>query len=169
MSNLSSPRNSSATCEKPDAAGVRGASRHFGLAPRSLAPWRCLFLGIAIVLPACHARDAEYYAYRGEVRLTKGEHDKAIADFNEAIRLDRDYAYAYDRRGIVWQDMGEYDEAIIDYSEALRIYPRYPPAYCGRGHAWAKKGDYDKAASDYNRALAVDPKYAPAYEGLSWL
>ena len=68
---------------------------------------------------------------------TKEEYDKAIADYNEAIRLDPKDAAAYDNRGNAWQAKGEYDKAIADYNEAIRLDPKDADAYNGRAWLWA--------------------------------
>ena len=44
---------------------------------------------------------------------TQGELDSAMADYNEAIRLDPS-AHAYGNRGNVWFAMQEYDKALAD-------------------------------------------------------
>jgi tetratricopeptide (TPR) repeat protein len=129
---------------------------------------RC-FLLLALVFSGCRPQDAEYYLYRGSVWTTKDEYAKAIADFNEAIRLAPNCAEAYDGRGIVWQITGEYDKAISDYSRAVQINPKFAHAFNNRGQVWTEKGEYDKAISDHNHALAVSPNYAPAYSALGWL
>ena len=43
------------------------------------------------------------YNNRGYSWYAKNEYDKAIADYNEAIRLDPKFALAYVDRGIVWR------------------------------------------------------------------
>ncbi len=53
----------------------------------------------------------------------KGAVDRAIADLDEAIRLDPLYARAYVERGLAFQDKGDLERAIADHSEAIRREP----------------------------------------------
>jgi lipoprotein NlpI len=105
---------------------------------------------------------AHAYYFRGVAYEAKGDNDRAIADFNEAIRLDPKYAYAYNDRGIAYQAKGDNDRAIADYNEAIRLDPKFALAYNNRG-AYFAKGDNDRAIADYNEAIRLDPKYALAY------
>ena len=56
------------------------------------------------------------YNNRGNGYRTKGDNDRAIADYNESIRLDPNYAYPYNGRGNAYRARGENDRAIADYS-----------------------------------------------------
>lgn len=51
-------------------------------------------------------------------------YDRAIADFNEAIRIDPQSAFAYFSRGNAYSDNGDYDRAFADYDESLQLRPR---------------------------------------------
>jgi tetratricopeptide (TPR) repeat protein len=57
------------------------------------------------------------------VWLAKLQHDKALADFTEAIRLDPTYADAWNGRAIVWHATGKYEQAVADFTEASRLDP----------------------------------------------
>jgi tetratricopeptide (TPR) repeat protein len=98
------------------------------------------------------------------------EHDKAIADFNEAIRLDPKFASAYSNRGVAWYNKKEYDKANADFNEAIHIDSKYVFSYKNRGYAWSETKEYDKAIADYNEAIRLAPKYALAYyyRGKAW-
>ena len=54
----------------------------------------------------------------------KGEFDKAIADFTEAIRLNPQFAWAYWGRGHVYEVNRDFDKAIADFTESIRLDPR---------------------------------------------
>lgn len=84
--------------------------------------------------------------------------DTKIHYYNEALRLNAQYAYAYHNRGIARKQQGDVDGAIADYDEALRLNPRYVYAYANRGNARADKGDLDGAIADYDEALRLNPE-----------
>ena len=103
-----------------------------------------------------------YYS-RGLAYYDKGDDDRAIAEYNEAIRLDPKFAYAYSSRGLAYDHKGDLDRASPDYNEAIRLDPKYAQAYFNRGNAYYQKGDDDRAIADYNEAIRLTPKYAYAY------
>jgi tetratricopeptide (TPR) repeat protein len=100
----------------------------------------------------------------------KGENDRALADCNQAIRLDPKDAFAYNNRGNAYNAEGDYDRAIADFTEAIRLDPKLAFAYNGRGVAYRHKGDLDRAIADYTEAIQLNPNYANAYynRGLAW-
>lgn len=100
------------------------------------------------------------YSNRGMVYRGKGDNDRALADYNEAIKLDPNNAKAYNNRGNLYDDRGDRDRAIADFNQAIKLDPTFAVAYNNRGTAYSNKGDNERALADYNAAIRIDPKYA---------
>lgn len=108
-------------------------------------------------------KHAKAYHNRGIAWHKKGDYDRAIADFSEAIRLEP-HPLVYFNRGVAWTTKGEHDKAITDYNEAIRLEPKFGSPYINRGIiAWVRKGDYDKAITDFSEAIRLNPRIATAY------
>ena len=95
---------------------------------------------------------------RGIVYADKGDRDRAIADYNEALRLNPKQAFAFYNRGLEYADKGDLDHAIADYNEAIRLNPEYADALHGRGMAYMAKGDLDHGIADFTETIRFDPK-----------
>ncbi|WP_211167648.1 tetratricopeptide repeat protein [Pseudanabaena yagii] len=71
--------------------------------------------------------DSESYCDRGIVMASLGDTQKAIADFNQAIRFNsfwdaRSLADAYHNRGNAYQQIGEGRNALVDFRKASELY-----------------------------------------------
>src|SRR4029078_533755 len=72
---------------------------------------------------------ASIYNGRGNRYYGNREYDRAVADYNEAIRLDPPNAVLYNNRGSSYYSKGDCDRALPDYSEAIRLNSGYALAY----------------------------------------
>jgi len=111
---------------------------------------------IRLVLDACF--------YRGIIHYWKKDYDKAIADYNEAVKMlirlnnfkeadpitDPEAAsIIYLNRGIFYFANKDYYNADIDYNEAIKLYPARAEAYFSRGKNNFYKKSYGQAIADY--------------------
>ena len=64
---------------------------------------------------------AEAFFNRGLIYADKGELDKSIADYTEAIRLKSSFAVAYFRRAAAYKAKGEKDKADSDLDQAKKL------------------------------------------------
>ncbi|MFB0535167.1 MAG: tetratricopeptide repeat protein [Anaerolineae bacterium] len=104
------------------------------------------------------------YFYRGLAYYCKGDYDRAIADYDQTIRLQPNCdACAYNNRGNAYADKGDLDRAIADYDQAIQLQPDLAAAYNNRGTAYGQKGDYDRAIADFDWAIKLQPDLAEAY------
>ena len=76
------------------------------------------------------------YNNRSLAYILRGDSDRAIADADEAIRLDPNDAAAFNNRGNGYREKGEYDRATADYTETIRIDPTYALAFKNRGSTY---------------------------------
>jgi lipoprotein NlpI len=97
---------------------------------------------------------------RGETYRAKGDLDRAIVEYSEAMRLDGKDPDPLIARGIVYRVKGDSDRAIADLNEAIRLSPKSEGAYFNRGMAYLYSGALAQALSDVGQAADLDPKDA---------
>lgn len=108
--------------------------------------------------------DAANEAYdQGARLLREGQHNKAIPEFDKALRLNPRYAEAYNARGVTFNELAQYERALKDYDAALSLNPKYAEAYFNRGNAYNDLGQPERAIKDYDEALRLDQNYLGAY------
>ena len=106
---------------------------------------------------------AEGHFLRGNAYFASGDHDEAISEYTQAIRLNSKYADAYIGRGNAYLHKGEHDRALEEYTEAIRLIPNTAGAYYNRGIAYRGKGEHDRAIAEYTEAIRLNPECAQAY------
>ncbi len=62
---------------------------------------------------------------RGNAYLNKGDSNRAMADLNQAIKLNPKYALAHYNRAIGHERMQQRELALRDYDQAIKLNPRY--------------------------------------------
>ncbi|MBN9602190.1 MAG: DUF1850 domain-containing protein [Afipia felis] len=104
------------------------------------------------------------YRARGEIYARNNAYDRAIADYNHAIRLDP-VATSFLDRGMAYYlkgDKADLDRALADYDRAIALDDRMALAYNNRGLALRDKGELGRAYADFSTALEFDPDLAIA-------
>ncbi|TFB09623.1 tetratricopeptide repeat protein [Candidatus Marinimicrobia bacterium MT.SAG.2] len=109
------------------------------------------------------SKDASYYFNMGYASSEKGDLDKAIEYYSDAIMLNPQYSKAYNNRGDTHDKKGEIDKAIEDFNKAIELDPEYARAYYNRGVVYDEKGQYGRAIKDYDKAIELNPDYFKAY------
>ncbi|MGD8648863.1 MAG: tetratricopeptide repeat protein [Desulfobacterales bacterium] len=94
----------------------------------------------------------------GASNLNTGKPEKALEDFNRAIKIDPQKAAGYLGRANALNIMGRYKECLEDYDKVLQINPKLANAYINRASAYSHLGEYEKAIVDYEKGLELDPK-----------
>ena len=76
--------------------------------------------------------------------------DEAIGEYNIAIKLEPEFAEAYNNLGYVYFKQSNYNLAIINFKKAVEQKPGYIGAYNNLGQAFIKVGLRDKAKEQYD-------------------
>jgi tetratricopeptide (TPR) repeat protein len=102
----------------------------------------------------------------GVIRSLRGDFQAAIPFFEEAIRVEPDFADAHSSLGGALQDLGKLDEAITECREAIRLNPNSADCHNNLGWALQEKGRFEEAIREYRKALELEPKDAHAHNNL---
>ena len=106
------------------------------------------------------------YLTRGRVYRYSNQHNRAIDDFTEAIRLYPEYDRAYRTRAQVYIEKAQYGLAIDDLTKAMEYDPDSEATVISlilRGAAYVEIGSYRNALDDANKAIYLDPDNTHAY------
>lgn len=109
--------------------------------------------------------DAEGYFEKGNELGKQNKYQKAIEQFDRAIKLNPNRADYYASRGHAFYYMKLYTRAIEDYTQAIERNSSFALAYSMRGLSHTRAGQFDKALEDYNKAISLGPKEADYYKG----
>jgi tetratricopeptide (TPR) repeat protein len=107
---------------------------------------------------------AKEWKIRGDEKDDLGDFEGAIADYDEAMRINPQLAEAFLNRGLAKrQGLGDFESAITDYDEAIRINPQLVEAFLNRGLVKDDLGDFEGAIADYDEAIRINPQNAMAF------
>ena len=126
---------------------------------------------LALGIVACRnaARSAEHFE-QGRQALEQGDTDRALAEFDEAVRLNPGAVKPRRERIPLLIERLRWDEAVADCTEVLRrtpgdaeLYVLRAEAHVGRGRGQDRLEDLDRGLADADEALRLDPGQALAY------
>lgn len=105
---------------------------------------------------------ADPYYYKGIYYANTGETDKAIANFDQAIKTEYNFFDAYIEKGSIYYEQKNYKAASGVFSLVIRIDPTYAPAHYWLGKCQEALGDKQEAKLSYQRAYGLDKSFAEA-------
>ena len=112
---------------------------------------------------------ATAFIIRGDAYEAKEDYDRAIQDYDQALRLNPTSAAAFLGRATAYDRKGDPDRAIQDYNQVLRLVPTDAEALRARGILRFVLGQYAAAQPDLAEAAALNPTdaYAPLWRYLA--
>ena len=83
------------------------------------------------------------------------QYELAIQGYDEAIRRDAQYAFAYSNRRFTYYQLGQLERSVQDLSEAIRLNPQFGNPYAVRAQAYILLSNDNDAQLDVSRAASL--------------
>ena len=99
---------------------------------------------------------------RGWTFFDEGQHDKAIAEFKNALDIDSDFKEAHCHLGVIYIEKQKYTKAIQALEKAISIDEAFKEAHFNLALAHLELSEFKEAIYAANTALRIDPNYEPA-------
>ncbi|WP_316783335.1 tetratricopeptide repeat protein [Pedobacter frigiditerrae] len=88
---------------------------------------------------------------------------KGISILKDALKLEGDAPYIYNRIGLRYADAKKSDSAIYYYNKAVELSPSWVFPYNNLALEYKELKDYKKAIEYCDKAIAIDPNFAGIY------
>jgi Tfp pilus assembly protein PilF len=106
-------------------------------------------------------RDRFYlFVNRAEAYFAQGDRQRALEDYNSAIKLAPKNAKLYYNRGVFYAAQTNAEAALRDLDTALSINPKFVVALQQRAKIYLTQDNFDGALADYSEAVRLQPKTA---------
>jgi len=105
--------------------------------------------------------DARVWNEKGNQLLRAGDYEEAIRAYNNAIKYDRYFGWAYTNLGIAYLQMEKYAEAVLLLQKSLEILDtdkEKAVAWNELGNLYRCLNDYHNAVVSYQKADELDPE-----------
>ncbi len=106
---------------------------------------------------------AYVYICRGDAYLLLSRHEKALADYEMASKLDTKTVAPFFALGNYYVNIKDYRKSIEIYEEGLKIDPQDENLMMNIANSYSAIGEYAKADEYYDKALTFNPDLAMAY------
>lgn len=103
------------------------------------------------------------YFHRGVAHYVQGDWNRALADFNQALRRGQQGADLQFYLGSTRHRLGDRQSARSSYGAALSKNPRLATAYWGRGRLSLEEGKYAEAIADFDQAIKIQKNWAAVH------
>lgn len=107
---------------------------------------------------AASASNGNYHYRYGALLMQAQQYSLAIAQFDEAILHNPNFAEAYCDRGIALSEAGAATAAVDSFSKAIELSPRLAQAYSNRGALLQAHNELSLAISDFQTAASLAPE-----------
>jgi tetratricopeptide (TPR) repeat protein len=109
-------------------------------------------------------QEGRFFTQRASAWWARGERQRALADFDQAIQLGYVEPHAFTSRGMFHTAMGNMDAAVKDFGQAIEKDDKDEVPYINRAAVYLAQNKIDLALADYGRAIELNPKKADNHQ-----
>lgn len=111
-------------------------------------------------------KDAMDWYAKGLDESKQGNYEKAISYYQKAVKIDPEFAFAWDNMGISYRKLGNYDKALEAYQKSLEVDPTGMMPLQNIPVVYQYKQEYDKAIAAYEKLAEVDKDNPEIFYGI---
>jgi tetratricopeptide (TPR) repeat protein len=97
------------------------------------------------------------YGFLGDALGERGYQTEAIANYQEALRINPNYLPNHVHLAYYLLKTGKINEALVQYQEAVKLNPQAPILHVNLGELLVILGRFDEAMSQYEQAVQLNP------------
>ena len=105
---------------------------------------------------------------KGLVLLLGDKHDDAVGQFQRVIKMDPEYAKAYEGIGKAYYEKGDYQQAEKYLKNAIKIDPKLWKSHTYLATIYKKQKNYKSAISAFQVALESSPNKGMIYNNIGY-
>jgi len=105
----------------------------------------------------------------GQALRTLGRDEEALAEFQEAIKINPGFAEAYNNLGCILIDRGHTGEAMDHFRESIRFNQAHGKAHNNLGNVLFQEGQTAEAIGHIEKALKLQPGNVGTLQNLAWM
>jgi len=114
-------------------------------------------IGLATKAIEAEPSDARPYLLRGQFYDRGRQLPKALADYNEVLKLDPKLAQAWQLRGAAHFKLAHVDESIADFDKFIELKPDQAPYHWQRGISYYYAGRFEDGRKQFESHQKVNP------------
>jgi tetratricopeptide (TPR) repeat protein len=105
-----------------------------------------------------------YYRQRGNYLVELGPYERAVADFDAALKQAPDDAASLENRAYSYRQLGELEKAKSDYTQLSRLNPNRVSAYAHLGDIETLNKNFAAALENYTKLIKLVPTEGRVYQ-----
>ncbi|MFT3980809.1 MAG: tetratricopeptide repeat protein [Ferruginibacter sp.] len=103
---------------------------------------------------------------KGIDEYKQGLYQTALPYFEEAVKIDPEFAFAWDNIGVCYRKIGEYDKALKAYKKSLEIDPEGITPMQNMAIVYRFKKKFKEAIATYERLAKINKNDPEVYYGI---